>query len=122
MNMRDRIAEIVKDCLFRASNKEKASQVASDKILSLICGGWEVVEECNCRAEICDILKYGNVPQCDCPYCQGSGTITRQATWKEVEEALNSLFNYTHIQNARRDGYGHNAFRLKSGGSLRRKQ
>ena len=102
MSKRDEIAEIVKKSALSNPTYEELPEFIdrfTKEILALLTDKWVVVEECSCLCHQVD-------NEC---VCHGTGTITRQATWEELEEALEAW-------------QGRDNYLLKSGGRLRRKE
>jgi hypothetical protein len=82
--MREKIAEIIKPYLFL--NYKDAYSISydveeiADKVLALLPSleGIEVVEKC-------DYCKDWTKISANCPYCHGTGEITRQAEWGDID-------------------------------------
>ena len=130
--MRDKIAEIVKDCLFRAGDKEKASYVTADKILSLLISNplWKdidrnipslegimVEKECECHQ-----LRIEKNPFLECKLCDSTGIITRQATIEDIWDIRELIMHLDHIANhsecSMSKDWAKSALYTKSGGRL----
>ena len=107
-NMRDRVADIWKPLADDADYYHGYPDIyrKTDEILALLTEKWKVVEECSC---LCHQVDYEGRDRCKECACHGTGTITRQSTWEEVEEILEKW-------------QGSGGYFLKSGGRLRRKE
>jgi hypothetical protein len=74
------------------------------------------------HVEKCDYCKDWTKISANCPYCHGTGEITRQAEWGEVMEMVMYCFNPGQIKLFDIDRNGNIQFILKSGGRLRVKE
>ena len=99
----------------------------ADYFNALLTNKWEVVEECHHAIVSQEVIDCHDGKHPESCKCSGTGTITRQSTWEEVEELLEFILNpqiddwmVDRRQYEMRDGFWY--YILKSGGRLRRKE
>jgi len=133
--MRDKIIEMIKhydqiDWNISCVGPSKYLEVLADQILALFISNpfWKDIDrnipslEGIEHVEKCDYCKDWTKISANCPYCHGTGEITRQAEWGEVMEMVMYCFNPGQIKLFDIDRNGNIQFILKSGGRLRVKE
>jgi hypothetical protein len=130
--MKEKIIEMIKhydqiDWNISCVGPSEYLEVLADQILALFISNpfWKDIDrnipslEGIEHVEKCDYCKDWTKISANCPYCHGTGEITRQAEWGEVMEMVMYCFNPGQIKLFDIDRNGNIQFILKLGGKLR---